>query len=192
MPACHAGGRGFEPLPHRHCALVAQSVEHVTENHSVGGSIPPQGTSGSSSVGRAPPCQGGGRESEPRLPLHFLRRNSQAVRRRSAKPLFSSSILDCASKCAGFQTPVGKPEVFSGFLFFGLSGFAKMESCKRKRTSCAGCGLPRRSGWGKNVRSRLSEGGSPERRNRRKSGGCMESWTLDAVDAILKGEAHRV
>ena len=28
---------------------------------------------GSSSVGRAPPCQGGGRESEPRLPLHFLR-----------------------------------------------------------------------------------------------------------------------
>ena len=44
VPACHAGGRGFEPLPHRHCALVAQSVEHVTENHSVGGSIPPQGT----------------------------------------------------------------------------------------------------------------------------------------------------
>ena len=33
-------------------ALVAQSVEHVTENHSVGGSIPPQGTivCGSSSV----------------------------------------------------------------------------------------------------------------------------------------------
>ena len=26
---------------------------------------------GSSSVGRAPPCQGGGRESEPRLPLFF-------------------------------------------------------------------------------------------------------------------------
>ena len=44
MPACHAGGRGFEPLPGRQYALVAQLVEHVTENHSVGGSIPPQGT----------------------------------------------------------------------------------------------------------------------------------------------------
>ena len=31
---------------------------------------------GSSSVGRAPPCQGGGRESEPRLPLQFRRCNS--------------------------------------------------------------------------------------------------------------------
>ena len=30
-----------------------------------------RGICGSSSVGRAPPCQGGGRESEPRLPLHF-------------------------------------------------------------------------------------------------------------------------
>ena len=27
MPACHAGGRGFEPLPGRQHALVAQSVE---------------------------------------------------------------------------------------------------------------------------------------------------------------------
>ena len=31
-----------------------------------------QAACGSSSVGRAPPCQGGGRESEPRLPLHNL------------------------------------------------------------------------------------------------------------------------
>ena len=104
-PACHAGGRGFEPLPGRHYALVAQSVEHLTENQSVGGSIPPQGTllCGSSSVGRAPPCQGGGRESEPRLPLHFFRCHSQVVRRRSAKPLFSSSNLDGTSKPAKFR-----------------------------------------------------------------------------------------
>ena len=52
MPACHAGGRGFEPLLGRHFALVAQSVEQETENLRVGGSIPPQGTNvcGSSSV----------------------------------------------------------------------------------------------------------------------------------------------
>ena len=52
MPACHAGGRGFEPLLGRQHALVAQSVEQETENLRVGGSIPPQGTivCGSSSV----------------------------------------------------------------------------------------------------------------------------------------------
>ncbi len=94
-PACHVGGRGFEPLPGRIAfALVAQSVEQQTENLRVGGSIPPQGTirvCGSSSVGRAPPCQGGGRESEPRLPLHFLWCHSQVVRQRSAKPLCPGS-----------------------------------------------------------------------------------------------------
>ena len=44
MPACHAGGRGFEPHPSRHHASVAQSVEQGTENPRVGGSIPPGGT----------------------------------------------------------------------------------------------------------------------------------------------------
>ncbi len=49
MPACHAGGRGFEPHPDRQyffCryASVAQSVEQRTENPRVGGSIPPGGT----------------------------------------------------------------------------------------------------------------------------------------------------
>ena len=40
-PACHAGGRRFEPVPGRHLfASVAQSVEQRTENPRVDGSIP--------------------------------------------------------------------------------------------------------------------------------------------------------
>ena len=69
--ACHARGRGFEPHPGRHFASVAQSVEQGTENPRVIGSIPIGGTiiCGFSSSGRAPPCQGGGSEFEPRNPL---------------------------------------------------------------------------------------------------------------------------
>ena len=57
--ACHARGREFEPHPGRQC--------------------------GFSSSGRAPPCQGGGSEFEPRNPLQY-RRYSQVVRRGSATP----------------------------------------------------------------------------------------------------------
>ena len=79
--ACHARGRQFEPDPGRHYASVAQSVEQGTENPRVIGSIPIGGTTclqfqvketaicGRSSSGRAPPCQGGGSEFEPRRPL---------------------------------------------------------------------------------------------------------------------------
>ena len=56
-PACHAGGREFEPHPDRQdffkksYASVAQSVEQGTENPCVGGSIPPGSTiCGSGSV----------------------------------------------------------------------------------------------------------------------------------------------
>ena len=49
---------------------VAQLVEQRTENPRVAGSIPALGTiCGLSSSGRAPPCQGGGSEFEPRSPL---------------------------------------------------------------------------------------------------------------------------
>ena len=51
-------------------ASVAQLVEQGTENPRVIGSIPIGGTiCGRSSSGRAPPCQGGGSEFEPRRPL---------------------------------------------------------------------------------------------------------------------------
>ncbi len=86
-PACHAGGREFEPHPGRHYASVAQSVEHGTENPSVGGSIPPGSTNftihfvGCEDLrewlsGRASPCQGERREFESRLPLHYLRQKT--------------------------------------------------------------------------------------------------------------------
>ena len=77
-PACHAGGRGFEPHPGRHLhASVAQLVEQRTENPRVVGSIPTGGTinrersrfRGFSSFGRARPCQGRGGGFEPRNPL---------------------------------------------------------------------------------------------------------------------------
>ena len=72
--ACHARGRGFEPHPGRQpilgYAFVAQLVEQRTENPRVDGSIPSGSTKcGFSSSGRAPPCQGGGSEFEPRSPL---------------------------------------------------------------------------------------------------------------------------
>src|SRR5690606_319635 len=52
---------------------VAQLVEQRTENPRVGGSIPSRTTICERKWlrGRAPPCQGGGRGFESRLPLHF-------------------------------------------------------------------------------------------------------------------------
>ena len=99
-PACHAGGRRFEPDPGRRrfrvsendlYASVAQSVEQGTENPRVIGSIPIGGTSqgnpagfpicGRSSSGRAPPCQGGGSEFEPRRPLQTNKPLQNMIRR---------------------------------------------------------------------------------------------------------------
>ena len=81
--ACHARGRGFEPHSGRqfffinfNFGQIAQLVEQGTENPRVGSSILSLTTiklCGSSSVDRAPPCQGGGRGFEPRLPLHLYK-----------------------------------------------------------------------------------------------------------------------
>ena len=69
-------------------AAVAQLVEQRTENPRVASSILACGTTRRKWLsGRASPCQGEGREFESRLPLQRIRRHSQVVRQRSAKPL---------------------------------------------------------------------------------------------------------
>ena len=76
MPACHAGGRGFEPLPGRHFshfkrtqrlrAGVAQLAEQLICNQQVGGSIPFTSSPGANTiVGRFPSGQ---REQTVNLP----------------------------------------------------------------------------------------------------------------------------
>ncbi len=83
-----------------------------------------------SSSGRAPPCQGGGSEFEPRhllhvrkyiqkrtVPLFSIWRHSQAVRQSSAKALFPSSILGGASK--------KRSTCKAGASFFGYLGNLK-------------------------------------------------------------------
>ena len=101
-------------------ASVAQSVEQWTENPRVVGSIPTGGTTvpvweprcGCSSSGRAPPCQGGGSEFEPRHPLqkdkeracvpYFIRYLGQVVRQESAKLSFPSANLGGTSRKKDF------------------------------------------------------------------------------------------
>ena len=100
-------------------ASVAQSVEQWTENPRVVGSIPTGGTRcGCSSSGRAPPCQGGGSEFEPRHPLqnkerisvpYFIWYRGQVVRQESAKLSFASSNLAGTSK---------EDRTFLGSVFF--------------------------------------------------------------------------
>ena len=72
----------------------------MTENHSVGGSIPPQGTI-YAVVAQLVECHLAKVDVAGPSPVYrsiFLRCHSQVVRRRSAKPLFSSSNLDGTSR----------------------------------------------------------------------------------------------
>ena len=82
-----------------------------------------QATCECSSSGRAPPCQGGGSEFEPRHSLHFLeqlcsiRCHSQVVRQSSAKAPLPSSNLGGTSK--------KRSTCFAGASFFGYLGNLK-------------------------------------------------------------------
>ena len=70
-PACHAGGRRFEPVPGRHlcfCSSVGRAEDRKSSCRWFD-SVRKHHICGFSSSGRAPPCQGGGSEFEPRSPL---------------------------------------------------------------------------------------------------------------------------
>ena len=70
--ACHARGRRFEPVPGRHfclCSSVGRAEDWKSSCHWFDSDRRHQ-ICGCSSSGRAPPCQGGGSEFEPRHPLH--------------------------------------------------------------------------------------------------------------------------
>ena len=67
MPACHAGGRRFEPVPGRQFNMRKWLR------------------------GRASPCQGEGREFESRLPLHFAQ-IAQLVEQGTENPRVLGSI----------------------------------------------------------------------------------------------------
>ena len=85
--ACHARGRRFEPVPGRHiclCSSVGRAGDWKSPCHWFD-SDRRHHPCGFSSSGRAPPCQGGGSEFEPRNPL-FSWRYSQVVRQWSATP----------------------------------------------------------------------------------------------------------
>ena len=87
MPACHAGGQGFEPPPGRQCASVAQLVERHLAKVEVAS---PSLVYRSIFTANVKACAA-------------IWCHSQVVRQRSAKPLCPSSNLGVASKkCSAY------------------------------------------------------------------------------------------
>ena len=148
-------------------ASVAQLVEQRTENPRVVGSIPTGGTiprrfscggpkCECSSSGRAPPCQGGGSEFEPRHSLqtsirskesfapYFIRCHSQVVRQSSAKAPRPSSNLGGTS--IKITTPLGVVIFMDTEGDFICSGSAKPPHLRAKCRPSGGCAPKRRCG----------------------------------------------
>ncbi len=104
MPACHAGGRGFEPLPGRqfYISWCGSTVEQLTCNQQVGGSIP----FASSKMEEFPSGQRG-RTVNPLAELSVVRihlpppicGSGSVVEHRLAKARVASSNLVFRSKC---------------------------------------------------------------------------------------------
>ncbi len=86
-------------------------------------------SSGNSSAGRAPPCQGGGRGFEPRFPLHYLRNVIFKIAARGI-PRFKIPVFYCLSdssftlqiKCHANELCVIRRKNPLYWRFFGASG----------------------------------------------------------------------
>ena len=87
MPACHAGGQGFEPPSDRHFASVAQLVEQGTENPRVVGSIPIGGTISADLAHLVERDLAKVEVAGSSPVIRSIWRHGQAVRHGSAKPL---------------------------------------------------------------------------------------------------------
>ena len=127
MPACHAGGRRFEPVPGRqffrnlrgtlycvnkYAKIEIAKAEHInlTVNCIILAKVN-RLYGGYRQVVKTQGCGSCIRGFESHYPPHlfntlYMRRHSQVVRQRSAKPLFPSSNLGVASKMLGYRQAV--------------------------------------------------------------------------------------
>ena len=119
--ACHARGRGFEPHAGRHFVplLLWPRALGVCLCSSVGragdwkspcrwfDSDRRHHLCGFSSSGRAPPCQGGGSEFEPRNPLHYPIQTPRNRLYSRACPLTAGSCWSCGFLLFNFRGRFG-------------------------------------------------------------------------------------
>ena len=118
-----------------------------------GNLVPGSVRCGCSSSGRAPPCQGGGSEFEPRHPLqnhkerlprvpYFIWYRGQVVRQRSAKPSFPSSNLGGTSNSTSFDRKMSN--LLSIIEIIPLQEQAKCDIINKKDRGCASCVMLKR------------------------------------------------
>ena len=80
VPACHAGGRGFEPRQPRHCCLTHLGEIKVRPGGDWIARSSEKKCAVVAQLVRVPACHAGGRGFEPRQPRHFLLIHPEDIR----------------------------------------------------------------------------------------------------------------